>query len=145
LIGAYDLAIVFRVELPGEGSRVHEITKQHRKLPALGLRGATLGWGSNVVERGIWRDSWLRHCLRQWQRRCCWCVSYTGPHQEPAALIDRQLLYFNNFGLQILKIRRIKVKLPLQRPIADPLMSLEESQDPLEHVIKVHHHPSCCP
>ena len=27
LIGAYDLAIVFRVELPGEGSRVYEVTK----------------------------------------------------------------------------------------------------------------------
>jgi hypothetical protein len=27
LIGAYDLAIVFQVELSGEGSRVHEVAK----------------------------------------------------------------------------------------------------------------------
>ena len=41
LIGAHDLAVVFRVELPGERSRVHQIAKQHRELPAFGLRGAS--------------------------------------------------------------------------------------------------------
>jgi hypothetical protein len=40
LIGAHHLTIVFGVELPGEGSRVHQITKQHCELPAFCLRGA---------------------------------------------------------------------------------------------------------
>ena len=37
LIGTYHLAVVFRVKLPGERSRVHQITKQHRELPTFGL------------------------------------------------------------------------------------------------------------
>jgi hypothetical protein len=37
LIGAYYLAIVFRVKLPGERGRIHEITKQHCELPAFRL------------------------------------------------------------------------------------------------------------
>ena len=37
LVGAHHLTVVFRVELPGEGSRVHQITKQHCELPAFRL------------------------------------------------------------------------------------------------------------
>jgi hypothetical protein len=39
LIGAHYLAVVFRVEFPGQDSRVHQITKQHCELPAFRLRG----------------------------------------------------------------------------------------------------------
>ena len=60
-------------------------------------------------------------------------------------LIDCQMPRLDDLGLQILKIRFIQVELPLQRPIGNPLMLLEESQDPLEYVIEVHHHPSRCP
>jgi hypothetical protein len=38
LIGAYHLAVIFRVKLPGEGGRVHQITEQHRELTPFGLR-----------------------------------------------------------------------------------------------------------
>ena len=40
LIGTDDLAVVFRVEVPGEGGRAHQITKQDGELPAFGFRGA---------------------------------------------------------------------------------------------------------
>src|SRR5262245_22138025 len=95
--------------------------------------------------RGIFRGGWLRRYLRQWQRRRWHRARRTGPDQDPATLIDRQLPRLDDFGLQILNICRIKIELALQRPIGDPLMLLEELQDPLEYVIEVHHHPSLCP
>ncbi len=95
--------------------------------------------------RGIFRSGWLRRYLRQWQNRCWRCVRCTGPDQDPATLIDRQLPRLDNFSFQILKICLIKIELALQRPIGDPLMLLEDLQDPLEYVIEVHHHPSLCP
>ena len=38
LIGPHHVAPVFRVELPGQAGRVHQVTKQHGELPTLGLR-----------------------------------------------------------------------------------------------------------
>ena len=38
LVGPHHVAPVFRVELPGQAGRVHQVTEQHRELPALGLR-----------------------------------------------------------------------------------------------------------
>ena len=44
LIGPHHLAQVFRVELAGEGGRVHEVTEQHGELAAFGLRCGRGGW-----------------------------------------------------------------------------------------------------
>jgi hypothetical protein len=93
----------------------------------------------------IFRGGWLRRYLRQWQSRRWRCTHRTSPDQNPATLIDRELPRLNDFGLQILKICLIQVELALQRPIGDPLMLLEDLQDPLEYVIEVHHHPSLGP
>jgi len=38
LIGPHHLPEVFRVKLTGEGSRIHQVTKQHGELPAFGFR-----------------------------------------------------------------------------------------------------------
>ena len=37
LVGPHHLAQVFRVELPGQAGRVHQVTEQHRELAAFGL------------------------------------------------------------------------------------------------------------
>jgi hypothetical protein len=37
LIGADHLAVIFRVQLPGEPGGIHEVTKQHGELAAFGL------------------------------------------------------------------------------------------------------------
>jgi hypothetical protein len=95
------------------------------------------------VERDAFLGSQLRHYL--WQCRCRRHACRTSPDQNPATLIDRQLSRLDDFSLQILKIRFIEVELPLQRPIGDPLMLLEEFQDLLEYGIEVHPHPSPCP
>src|SRR5215471_21046914 len=91
--------------------------------------------------RGIFWGGWLEHYLRQWPSRRWRRARCTSPDQNPATLIDRQLPRLNDFGLQILKICLIKIKLALQRPIGDPLMLLEDLQDSIEYVIEVHHHP----
>jgi hypothetical protein len=44
LIGPHHLPPVFGVELTGERGGVHQVAKQHRELPALGLRDTSLGW-----------------------------------------------------------------------------------------------------
>ena len=83
--------------------------------------------------RGIFRGGRLRRCLWQWQSRRWRRARRTGPDQDPATLIDRQLPRLDDFGFQILEIWLIQVELALQRPIGNPLMLLEERQDPLEY------------
>jgi hypothetical protein len=56
LIGPYDLAQLFRVELAGEHSRVHQVTKQHGELAAFGVRRRRDDWG--------WRDAGRLGCRR---------------------------------------------------------------------------------
>jgi hypothetical protein len=46
LVRAHDVAPVFRIELPGQAGRVHQVAEQHRELPALGVRGSTSDWGN---------------------------------------------------------------------------------------------------
>jgi hypothetical protein len=42
LVGAYHLAVVFRVKLTGETRGVHEVTKQDSELAAFGVRGGQI-------------------------------------------------------------------------------------------------------
>ena len=37
LVGPHHVAPVFRVELPGQAGRVHQVAEQHRELAAFGL------------------------------------------------------------------------------------------------------------
>ena len=50
LVGAHDLAQVFRVELAGEAGGVHQVTEQHGELAAFGLTGRRVALGG-----GSWR------------------------------------------------------------------------------------------
>jgi hypothetical protein len=43
LIGLHDLTEVFRVELAGKCSRVHQVTKQHGELAPFGVGGSCAG------------------------------------------------------------------------------------------------------
>ena len=92
--------------------------------------------------KGIIQGGWLQHYLRQWHSRRWRCARNTSPDQNPATLIDRELPRLDDFGLQILKICLIKIELALQRPIGNPLMLLEEIQDPLQHLHKSPSPPS---
>ena len=39
LVRAYDVTPVFRVELPGQAGRVHQVAEQHRELPGVRRQG----------------------------------------------------------------------------------------------------------
>src|SRR5262245_61674785 len=43
LVGAHHLPQVFRIELTGERSRLHQVAEQHSELAAFGLRGGVGG------------------------------------------------------------------------------------------------------
>ena len=53
-------------------------------------------------------------------------------------LIDGKLSGLNDFCLQILEIRIVKPKLPLERPIRDPLMPLEKLHYLIKYRVEVH-------
>jgi hypothetical protein len=53
LIGPHHLAPVFRVELAGEGGRIHQVAKQHRELAAFGIRNTCVGRSWRHVGRRI--------------------------------------------------------------------------------------------
>lgn len=60
------------------------------------------------------------------------------PDEHGTVLIDGKLARLDDFGLQILQVRIIKPKLPLESPIRDPLMTLEECEYLIEYCIEVH-------
>ena len=74
-----------------------------------------------------------RHC--GWRRRRC---EVPPPNQHGAILIDGKLARLDDFCLQILQVRIIKPKLPLESPIREPLMTLEEFEYLIEHRVEVH-------
>src|SRR5262249_27244750 len=73
------------------------------------------------------RQRWL------WERR-----GALNPDQHGAVLIDGKLSSLDDFCLQILEIRIVEPKLPLERPICNPLMTLEEFEYCIEHRVEVH-------
>ena len=101
LIGPYDLAQVFRVELARKASGVHQVTEQHGELAAFRVRNV---WG---VDRRGSRDVFHRRSLVRggFLRRKRWGAGSwgrcrgTSPHQDTARLIDGQLLPINEFVL----------------------------------------------
>jgi hypothetical protein len=60
------------------------------------------------------------------------------PDQHGTILIDGKLARLDDFCLQILKVRIIKPKLPLESPIRDPLITLEEFEYLIEYRIEIH-------
>jgi hypothetical protein len=69
-------------------------------------------------------------------------VGITSPDQDPAILIDRELLSLEEFGGKILQDGVIELELPLERPIGDPFALAEEGHDLIKERVKVHGSPS---
>ena len=77
--------------------------------------------------RVIFWGGWLRNYRWYWAEPYSWpsrCVRYTSPDQDQAPFIDCKLSCLDDFGLQVLQVRLVKIELPLQRPIGDPFMPL---------------------
>jgi hypothetical protein len=58
-----------------------------------------------------------------------------------AILIDRELACLDDFRFQIFEVGIIELELPLECPLGDPSMALQEYQDLLEYFVELHPHP----
>jgi hypothetical protein len=76
--------------------------------------------------------------LRNWLWRC---IRRASPDQDSAILIDRELTCLDDFRFQILEVGIIELELPLEGPIGDSPMALQEYQDLIEYLVELHPHP----
>src|SRR5215471_6130071 len=138
LIRTDNLSEVLRVELPRQGSGLHQITEHHRKLSAF-----SLGYGRC---REWWCDrGWLLLlCRRLWEclarlRGCfdgpCACPR---PHQDSALLVRSYTLGIDQFFFEDIQILVIQIEAHLQRSIRHSSLAFEERHDLVEHVVKRH-------
>src|SRR5262249_3851995 len=121
-----DIVHDLRIELLGEGGEAGHVGKQDGDLLALTLKSRP--GRQNFLGQVFWRIGEWRMILDtdwrySWRWRRCWVLT---PDQHGAVLIDGELAGLDDFCLQILQVRIIKTKLPLESPICDSLMALEE-------------------
>jgi hypothetical protein len=133
-----DVVYYLGIELLSECGEAGHVGKQDRDLLTLTFQRATRR--ENLLDQvsrciGEWRTA--LYTGWRWSRRWKRCEVPT-PDQHGTVLIDGKLACLDDFRLQILKVRIIKPKLPLESPIRDPLMTLEEFEYPIEHCIEVH-------
>ena len=127
------------------GSGTDQVTKHHGELATLGVSG-TCGsrWGDGISEGMVCLRRRRVHGLMrggrwQWRR-----LSGAGPHQHGAILINGTLVDLDEFHLEIVKVRVIKVKLALERPVGDAAALAEQRKDLIQHRVKVHDRLSPC-
>ena len=102
LIGADDLAQVFRVELTGERRGVHQITEQHGELAAFRVRRSRATWCSRCLRR---RDVG-RGRQRPWRGGGRCAGRPTGPDEHAALFIHRQLFRIDQVIFEMLPASR---------------------------------------
>jgi hypothetical protein len=131
LIGTHHFAQLLRVELAGEGGRVHQVTEQHGELAAFRLRGAGVSGrrfsrgGMGVLRDGL-PDRW-------------WIAM---PSQALAGIIDHLRVLIEEGFLEILERRVIEVELPFERAIRHPPAALEHGKRLVQHRLEGHGRPS---
>jgi hypothetical protein len=137
LIGPHHRAEIFWVELAGECSRVHQVTKQYSELAAFGFgclrRDDAVYCGKR---RGVLRHG--RRRLRHHGARCWEGLRGTRPDQHTSVLIPGDLLRVEEFVLEIIEGLLIQVKLALKRPIRHTLALAQELDNVIEQCIEVH-------
>ena len=99
LICTHHVTVFFGVELAGESSGVHQITKHHRELSAFSVRRRSSKGRFNLsgwlcLHNGLW-------CWRSRLRGdCLGRGSFTSPHEYLTILISGELVDFDEFILQ---------------------------------------------
>src|SRR5262245_18899186 len=140
LIGAHHLPQVFRVQLIGQTSRIHQVTKHHRELPAFGVgRRWDGGCDLDLSTRGV-----LGRRLGSAGRRR-WCqVAPTRPDEDAALFIHRQFFGVDQAVFEVFQGLVIELQPALEDPIGHMLLLLEECNDLGQDNVVVHHRPSTC-
>src|SRR5262249_14187188 len=68
----------------------------------------------------------------------------TRPDQHGTLLVAGTLLDLNDFHLQVVEVRVVKVELALERPIRHTAALTQQCEDLIQHRVKVHHRHSLC-
>jgi hypothetical protein len=140
LISAYDLAVVFRVEVSGKGGGVYKITKQHRELAALGV-GEQWGGGRDICLAST-GSLGAKRCSWQWSFRGCCGARALGPDQSAPPFIDNLGMGKEDGLSEIRKVVIVNGKLALESTIGDAAMVLQQSDRLAEDLIERHGCPS---
>src|SRR5262249_32540217 len=140
LIRPYHVTPVFRVELAGESSRVHQITEHHRELTAFGFWSTRFGWWSGNRSSWIFSPDFLLSRLNDDGLRSRAC--FTSPDQHSPVLISSKLVDFNEFVFQRFKSLVVQVELDFERSIGRPPSVLEKGDHLVEDVVEIHYRPS---
>ena len=140
LIGPHHLAEVFRVELTGEGGRVHQVTEQHRELAAFGVRGSGRRWcrGSlgGLGGRRLGRGRGLEGAGEA-----------AGPPVQTSIVPRRSSTILGTLDAARTLGRRgslVEGKLALQGTIGDPAMFVQHGDRLAEDLIERHSGSSAC-
>src|SRR5215831_10749961 len=138
LIGPHHLAQFFRVELAGEHSRVHQVTKQHSELTPFGFRGLWCeGWDGNLASTESQRDG-LFHGLRRGRSWWRYSAGLTNPDQASAFFINDLRVPKEEGFLDVFQVGLIQGKLPHHGPIRDSPATLEHREHLIKNLLKGH-------
>ena len=141
LVRPHDVAPVFRIELPGQAGRVHQVAEQHRELPALGL---------GHVRRSHGRCGLGRLCMRRVGRGLRLGEARSGlrrrrvpsPDQDSALLVTGQLFGRDDFVFQVFEVVVVQVEPAFEGPVRHPPLTPEQVKHLGQELIKGHDWPS---
>jgi hypothetical protein len=68
----------------------------------------------------------------------CAGLGVTRPDEDATVFIHSELLGRNNFFLEVFQFVIMQVKSPFERPIGHPPLALDQRNDLLQHLVKVH-------
>jgi hypothetical protein len=140
LILAHHLTPVFRVELAGESSGVHEVTEHHRELSPFGVRRGRDDWRGLDLSR---RDcQWGRR--RHWRGGCRCAGRPTRPDEYSAVFIHCQLFGVDHVFLECFQQVVIELEAQFEDPIGQTLLPLQQIEHLCQDSIIVHYRPSTC-
>src|SRR5262249_34191449 len=130
------------VEPCGQGGGLHQITKQHSKLAAFGLRGTGLGHRDAALGHGLCLADGQLGKLEDgkcWRRGRC---RVACPAQAATGVLDDLRMGVEEFVREDRHLVVVQRELELQRVIGHPAALLEEGHDLVEYGINIHHSSS---
>src|SRR5262245_27564523 len=141
LIRQDQVAQLFRIQLAGQRRRVDQIAEQHRELAALCCRFMLCHTWSRPRRRvggRALRLRWFGRC----GGRCRWGACASCPDQDFALFIHGQFFGVDQVIFEVFQQVVIKLQPPLEEPIGQALLPLEERENLLKDGIVIHYRPS---
>src|SRR5262245_42390920 len=95
--------------------------------------GRRVGQRGGILYVGLHR----RYVGDRWR----WGRGTASPDQHGVVLVHRDLVYLDEFELEVLDIRLVQVELAFERPIRDAALTLEQSHRLIQDLLECHSAP----